>query len=56
VLAGGLGGKVATGRYLQYSNVAHNRLLVALCHAMGLDQMQKFGSTDQGTGSLEGFA
>jgi hypothetical protein len=56
VLAGGLGGKVATGRYLQYSNVAHNRLLVAICHAMGLDQVQKFGSTDQGTGSLEGFA
>jgi len=56
VLAGGLGGKVTTGRYLQYSNVAHNRLLVAICHAMGLDQVQKFGSTDQGTGSLEGFA
>jgi hypothetical protein len=55
VLAGGLGGAVTTGRYLQYNNVPHNRLLVALCHAMGLAQVQKFGSTDQGTGSLDGF-
>jgi hypothetical protein len=55
VLAGGLGGAVVTGRYLQYNNVPHNRLLVALCHAMGLDQVQKFGSTDQGMGSLDGF-
>ncbi len=55
VLAGGIGGKVVTGRYLVYDNVPHNRLLVAMCHAMGLDQVQKFGSTDQGMGSLNGF-
>jgi hypothetical protein len=56
VLAGGAAGKVTTGRYLVYDNVPHNRLLVAMCHAMGLDQVQKFGSTDQGMGSLNGFA
>jgi hypothetical protein len=55
VLAGGIGGKVMTGRYLVYNNVEHNRLLVAMCHAMGLDQVQKFGSTDVGMGSLNGF-
>jgi hypothetical protein len=56
VLAGGLGGSVATGRYLQYANVEHNRLLVMLCRAMGLAQTQTFGTTDKGTGSLAGFA
>ncbi len=55
VLAGGGGGALQMGRYLQYDNVPHNRLLVSLCHAMGLTDQQTFGNTDSGSGGLAGL-
>lgn len=55
VVAGGAGGKLKTGRYLQYQGVEHNRLLVSIGQLMGVSDMQKFGSTDTKTGTLSGF-
>ncbi|MEX1367525.1 MAG: DUF1552 domain-containing protein [Nannocystaceae bacterium] len=55
VLLGGAGGRLQMGRYLQYDNVRHNRLLVSLCHAMGLDEQTTFGNTDGGSGGLAGL-
>ncbi len=56
VLAGGLGGALPMGRYLQYSGgVRHNRLLVSLCQLMGLGTVTSFGSTDGSTGGLDGL-
>jgi hypothetical protein len=55
VLLGGAGGRIQMGRYLQYDAVRHNRLLVSLCHAMGMDDQQTFGDTDTGSGGLAGL-
>jgi hypothetical protein len=55
VLAGGAGGSLATGRYLQFADVPHNRLLVSLCHAMGVGDIDQFGTTDEGNGGLPGL-
>ncbi|MCA9649808.1 MAG: DUF1552 domain-containing protein [Myxococcales bacterium] len=55
VLLGGAGGRLQMGRYLQYDSVRHNRLLVSLCHAMGLDGQTTFGNTDEGSGGLAGL-
>ncbi len=55
VLAGGAGGAIETGRYLQFGGVEHNRLLVSICHAFGLSDVTTFGSTDKGSGPLPGF-
>ncbi|RYZ06752.1 MAG: DUF1552 domain-containing protein [Myxococcales bacterium] len=56
VVAGGAAGKLQTGRYLQYDQVPHNRLLVSLAQLMGLPELTRFGGTDQGSGGLSGFA
>jgi hypothetical protein len=56
VVAGGAGGRLATGRYLQYSGVEHNRLLVSVAQLMGVAEMSQFGGTDAGSGGLSGFA
>lgn len=55
VLLGGASGAFPMGRYLQYDNIRHNRLLVSLCHAMGLGDQQTFGNTDGGSGGLSGL-
>lgn len=56
IAAGGASKAFRTGRFLQYSNdVLHNRLLVSMCHAMGLTDVSTFGSLDQGQGPLDGF-
>ncbi|MCH9688380.1 MAG: DUF1552 domain-containing protein [Deltaproteobacteria bacterium] len=55
VLLGGAGGRLEMGRYLQYDRVPHNRLLVSLCHAMGLTEQQTFGDIDVGSGGLPGL-
>lgn len=53
VLAGGAGGRLATGRYLRFEGEPHQRLLVTVCQAMGLDN-PTFGDASQGTGPLRG--
>jgi hypothetical protein len=49
VLAGHLGGRLRTGRYLDYSTTGalpytHNHLLVSLCNVMGLPEVDKVGN------------
>ena len=55
VVAGGAGGKLKTGRYLQFEGVEHNRLLVSIAQLMGLPELDKFGATDAKSGTLAGF-
>ena len=56
IAAGGASGAFATGRYLEFNEMLdHNRLLVSICRAMGLSQVDTFGNTDVGTGPLPGF-
>ncbi len=55
ILAGGAGGAFETGRYMTFDGLEHNRLLVSLCHAMGLDTQNTFGTTDIGSGGLPGL-
>ena len=56
VVAGGAAGAFATGRYLEYGEkLDHNRLLVSICHAFGLTQVDTFGNTDVGHGPLPGL-
>lgn len=53
VLAGkGSGWK--TGRYLQFKNASHQKLLVSMCHAMGLKN-GTFGDPSRSTGALPGL-
>ena len=55
VLAGGAAGKLTGGRYLKVSSARHNRLLVTACHAMGVSDVETFGSLDDGDGPLSGI-
>ena len=50
VLAGA-SGYLNTGRYLQLGGAPHQKLLVSMCHAMGLDN-PTFGDPSHGTGPL----
>lgn len=52
VFAGGGHSGVATGRYLRFDDVEHNRMLVSLAHHMGLDSMTTIGDGDEGEGPL----
>jgi hypothetical protein len=55
LLAGG-GGLFETGRFLQYaSGQPHNNLLLSICHAMGLEDVQSFGIPGLCTGPLPGL-
>jgi len=52
VIAGGAGGALRTGRFLDFpAGAMHSRLLVSLCHLMGVP-VDKFGNTDTGSGPL----
>jgi hypothetical protein len=51
VLAGGANGRIRSDRYLRFDHIGHQRLLVTLCHAMGLDN-PTFGDPSYGTGPL----
>jgi hypothetical protein len=53
VLAGG--GCFTPGRYVDFGGAPHQKLLVSICQAMGLDN-QTFGDASHGTGPLEGLA
>lgn len=55
VLAGGANGLIEMGRYLDYGDLEHNRMLVQLCHYMGLDSQASFGDNDPSSGGLPGF-
>lgn len=54
VLAGGAGGAVRTGRFIDWGNTRYdnNQLLVSLAHAMGADDVTSFGDESGATGPL----
>jgi hypothetical protein len=52
LLAGGAGGALRTGRYLQYGDRPHNDLLLSVCHAMGMTDVTSFGIPGVCTGPL----
>jgi hypothetical protein len=54
VIAGKAGGYFETGRYQQVQNEPHQKLLVSICHAMGL-QNPTFGDPSHGAGPLSGL-
>jgi hypothetical protein len=56
LLAGGAGGALRTGRYLQYGDRPHNDLLVSVCHAMGMSDVTSFGIPGVCTGPLSNLA
>jgi hypothetical protein len=54
VLAGSAGGKIRTGRFLDYGTTRHdnNKLLVSMAHAMGDESLTSFGDTSGASGPL----
>ena len=54
VLAGGAGGAVETGRYVQYGGVSHNNLLVSIMNAMGVEG-NVYGDPNYCQGALAGI-
>jgi hypothetical protein len=54
IFAGGAGGRLRGGRYLQVSSMKANRALVTACHAMGLTDIESYGSLDNDTGPVPG--
>jgi hypothetical protein len=53
VLAGSAGGMLQTGRYLDFGEARHNRLLVSICNLMDLPEVTSFGELDDGSGPLD---
>lgn len=43
------------GTYLSGSVIRHGRMLVSACHAMGLTNVQQYGSLDNGDGPIPGL-
>jgi hypothetical protein len=52
LLAGGGGGRLRGGRFLQFKDRPHNDLLVSLCNAMGFEDVTSFGIPGVCTGPL----
>jgi Protein of unknown function (DUF1552) len=57
VLAGSAGGKLATGRYLDFSQNRrdNNQLLVSIAHALGDTELTSFGDPSGATGPISGL-
>jgi hypothetical protein len=55
IFAGGAAGKLSGGRYLTVASPRHNRVLVSACHAMGLTDVETYGSLDDDVGPLPGL-
>ncbi|HLV23147.1 MAG TPA: DUF1552 domain-containing protein, partial [Polyangiaceae bacterium] len=58
VLAGSAGGRIRTGRFIDYGNNQrdNNQLLISLAHAMGADDLTAFGDPSGATGPLTDLA
>ena len=52
VLAGGGAGAIPMGQFYSFDGQEHNRLLVSMAHAMGLNSLNSFGTFDLGNGGL----
>ncbi len=55
VIAGNLQGHFKTGQVLSFPGESHNRLLLSLVHAFGLED-GSFGDTDYGSSPLGGLS
>jgi hypothetical protein len=55
LLAAGSGTGLDTGRFLSFDDRPHNDLLVSMCHAMGLADVETFGIPGVCTGALPGL-
>lgn len=58
VLAGSAGGKIRSGRFLDYSQNLrdNNQMLISIAHAMGADDLTSFGDPSGATGPLPDLA
>jgi hypothetical protein len=54
IFAGGASGRLRAGRYLKVTKTQTTRALVTTLHAVGLTDIAKHGSTDDGTGPIPG--
>jgi hypothetical protein len=54
VFAGGAGTRLRGGRYLKVTKNQTTRVLVTAFHALGLTDVEKYGSTDNASGPLPG--
>jgi hypothetical protein len=54
ILAGGANTPLRGGRYLKVSNTLTNRVLVTALEATGITDVEKYGTTDTGSGGLPG--
>jgi hypothetical protein len=54
VFAGSAGGKIRTGRFVDYGTTRHdnNKMLVSIAHAMGAQSLTSFGDASGATGPL----
>ncbi|HMI93749.1 MAG TPA: DUF1552 domain-containing protein [Polyangiales bacterium] len=55
VFAGGAAGAHTGGRYLKVTGTRWNRVLVSALHAMGITDVEKYGSLDNAEGPLSGL-
>lgn len=58
VLAGGAGGRIRGGRFIDYGNAQqdNNQMLVSIAHALGADELNQFGHASGRTGPLPNLA
>lgn len=58
VFAGSAGGRVRSGRFVDWGNTRYdnNQMLVSMAHAMGVDALTEFGDTSGATGPLPDMA
>jgi len=58
VFAGGAGGTIRPGRFIDYGTTRHdnNKMLVSIAHAMGAEDVTSFGDASGATGPLPSLA
>jgi hypothetical protein len=58
VFAGSAGGKIRTGRFIDYGTTRHdnNKMLVSMAHAMGAEDLMSFGDASGAAGPLPSLA
>lgn len=58
VFAGGAGGRIRTGRFVDYGTTRHdnNQMLISMAHAMGAEDLTQFGDDSGATGPLPDVA
>ena len=55
LLAGGCGGRLKTGRFLNYDRGSHTDVYITICHALGFTDVKEFGRPGIAKGPLAGL-